>query len=215
MTSPEQLAFDLPNFEYDSVLLEQIADYYLVPDHEDLCRKSHAEHNGEGHYSVLLHLEDLPEDFRHLKLLDDLMELFSSVESMKGTRDDFYRRIFFFNIVGPLEWHIDHTDHHDSGESRGLVDNGQAFIQGPHGGVARSFGFNLPIKGCDAPTCWKDRFDGDIIHEHYYSGPALINTEEIHGVPDNQGQRLLLSVGGFWENLRDVKNLLTREGKVF
>ena len=189
---PRDLAFDLPNFEYDRELLAEIADRYLTPEYDHL----HSISAIEGRYNCVMRLEALPEDFNDLPLISDLAELFSSVTSQRGARE-IYKRLSFFKIIDSLEFHID---------------NGEDYA----GAIAgRSMAFNLPIRGCcDAPTVWLDKFGGNIMHEHRWRGPALISTEHVHGSPDNQGERLFLTLGGFYESITDVKNLLIREGKV-
>ena len=210
MIYPKDLSFDLPGFEYDIELLAEIADRYLTPEYHHLHRISAV----EGRYNCLMMLSDLPEDFSDLPLMADLAELFSSVKSQGGPKD-IYEHIFFFNIIDSLEFHIDNGEDYAADPSRGLNNSGTAY-EGPHGPTGRSFAFNLPIRGCeDAPTVWLDKFGGKIMHEHHWRGPAMISTEHVHGSPDNVGQRLFLSQGGFYESLRDVKNLLIREGKVF
>ena len=218
MIYPKDLSFDLPNFEYDRELLTEIADRYLTPEYTHIHRISAV----EGRLNCLLMLNDLPEDFSDLPVVADLAELFSSVGSQSGGIQEVYEHLFFFNIIDALEFHIDNGEDYAADQNvrpymaEGLTNAGISKIQGPHGPTGRSFAFNLPLRGTeDAPTVWLDKFGGEIMHEHYYTGPAMISTEHVHGSPDNVGQRLFLSMGGFYESLRDVKNLLIKEGKVF
>jgi hypothetical protein len=215
MITCEDLYFDLPNFEYDIDTLLEISDEYYKPKYSGIHRLSkQPTRNSEHSPHRLMFFNDLPEDFRHLPLISDIAELFSNVGSQSDGVEGIYKRLFFFNVQDQLEFHIDDGDDYAVDPELGLNHSGTPYA-GPNGPTGRSFGFNLPIRGCDRPTCWMDKFDGDIICEHYYTSPALINTEQIHGCPGNQGERLFLSLGGFYESLRDVKHQLIGEGKVF
>ncbi len=217
MITSEELYFDLPNFEYDIDTLLEISNEYLKPQYSDIHRLSKVLGRKDTDRSphCLMFFNDLPEDFRDLPLISDIAELFSNVGSQSDGVEGIYKRLFFFNVKDQLEWHIDDGEDYAVDPELGLNHSGTAY-SGPHGPTGRSFGFNIPIRGCaEAPTCWMDKFGGDIICEHYYTSPALINTEQVHGSPDNQGERLFLSLGGFYEGLRDVKYQLIREGKVF
>lgn len=211
---PEDLSFTIPDFESDTETLLAIADRYFQPEYEHIQRQGGPRPNPE-HKNCIIHLCDIPEDLIDLPIVQDCVDFFSGIESQQGTKRQLFERLFFFNIVGPLEDHIDSPDDYIDTGTRGLVDNGAGRgWAGPIGQNSRSIAFNIPLRGCtEVPTIWKYTWKGDVIHEHHYTGPALINTEYIHGVPDNQGQRLLFSLGGFYERLTDVRDQLISEGK--
>ena len=199
MTQPEDLSCDVPDFYWDRQILEHIADTYLTPEYRDLQQcytdddylpvSGYREYTTETEYCrwCMLFLKDLPEDFSDIQLVKDLAELFSCCES-QSTPEKVYNNLFLFDIWGELPYHIDNPP--------------------------RSFGFNIPIKGCSEPTSWWCDQSDTMLHQADFSGAGMINTEVLHGCPGNTGQRLFLSLGRFYESLTDVRHTLIDQGKI-
>lgn len=60
----------------------------------------------------------------------------------------------------------------------------------------------IPISDYPSKVCWKDK-SGQIIFEHTYRCPTIINAKIPHGVPYTPTDRVFLqgSVAGSWESL--------------
>ena len=98
------------NIDYDKQMLTQIADSYMhlaqdgFTDHSGkyVTYASVAEKLGANSYSVKsLYLKDIPDDFMHLPLFEDLAKIF------KRTKEDIYKYAQYFIIEGSLSPHVD------------------------------------------------------------------------------------------------------------
>lgn len=199
MMQPHELECVIPDFEYDALELEQLADTYLVPQYRDLqicysddkaypdnTYREYESDSGHNRWCMLL-FPDLPDDLSDLPIVAKIHELFGFCES-QSTRQKVYENLFFFDIWGELRFHIDHPK--------------------------RSFAFNIPIRGCEEPTQWWCQETHGLMHQAEFKYPMMINTEVMHGCPNNSGQRLFLSLDGFQENLSDVRSELISQGKI-
>ena len=194
MITPEDLSFDI-DFKTDLGIINEIADRYLSPEYRDLqrCFTNDDDWLVKGYREYddcrwcMIYFSDLPEDYSDIPLISDLYDTFHVLDS-HNTRDLIYNSLFLFDIWGELPYHVDQP--------------------------WRTCGFNIPLRGVQAPTSWRDPQTSEVIHTHDWQGPAIINTEVPHGSPVNTGQRLFLSMGGFFESLSAVKNHLKKAKKI-
>ena len=180
------------DFSYDPEPLLELADRYLIPEHQDCqdCIRDDGieflpgfferiDEWGESHRTCMLRFRNIPEDLSSLRVISDICELFKNTPRHHDP-EYVYNNLYFFNIGGILPPHCD----------------------------LRTVGFNIPLRGVDAPVCWYDHNDIEI-HQHTYSGPTLINTQIKHGSPTNTGDRLFLSLGGFTETFKEITEAIS------
>ena len=194
MIKPEDLSCNI-DFKTDLGIINEIADKYLTPEYHDIqrCFTKDDQWLTQGYTEYddcrwcMVYFSDIPEDLSDIPLISDLYDVFHVVDS-HNTPDLIYNSLFLFDIWGELPYHIDQP--------------------------WRTCGFNIPLRGVQAPTSWRDPDTQEVIHTHDWQGPALINTEVPHGSPVNTGQRLFLSMGGFFQSLSKVTGVLRDSEKI-
>ena len=194
-----ELYHELPWFRPDPNIAElcEIADEYLTSRHLDLHRPprdfdtqgplrftgsdhvyySRIDQNNRQHVWNSVFLSDLPEDFSDLPIVEDLWQMFRECGDLCADRDYLYRNLFIYDIWNELPQHID--DH------------------------SRSAGFNLPLRGVQAPVEWATP-DYVIFRSHTYVCATMINTSIIHGSTQSTGSRMFLSLTGFTQPFKQI-----------